>query len=60
MTPQSLQAWMDRIGLNRTGAASALGISRNTLQAYLEGKYPIPKTVALACSALAMGIPEHG
>jgi plasmid maintenance system antidote protein VapI len=53
MTPTSLQAWMDRLGLNRTGAASALGISRNTLQAYLEGKYPIPKYIELACIALA-------
>jgi hypothetical protein len=48
---------MDRLGLNRTGAASALGISRNTLQAYLEGKYPIPHYIGLACAAIAQGIP---
>jgi plasmid maintenance system antidote protein VapI len=57
MTPQSLQSWMDRLGLNRTGAASALGISRNTLQAYLEGKYPIPHYIGLACAAIAQGVP---
>jgi len=59
MTPDSLAAWMDRLGYNRTGAATALGISRNTLQAYLEGRQAVPRTVALACAALAMGLPEH-
>lgn len=59
MTPASLQAWMTRLGLNRTEAASALGISRNSLQAYLEGRAPVPRTVALAAGAIAYGLPEH-
>lgn len=59
MTPASLTAWMIRLGLNKSGAASALGISRNTLQSYLEGKTAIPKYIALACAAVAMGLPEQ-
>lgn len=58
MTPATLVTWMERLHLNKSGAASALGISRNTLDGYLAGKYPIPKTVALACAALSYGLPE--
>ena len=59
MTPASLTDWMARLGYNKSGAAEALGIARNTLDGYLQGKQPIPKTVALACAALSLGIPEH-
>lgn len=58
MSPKSLSDWIVRLGLNKTRAAEALGISRNTLDGYLLGKHGIPKTVALACAALAYGIPE--
>ncbi len=59
MTPQSLTAWMTRLGLNKVQAASSLGIARSTLDRYLSGGAPIPKVVALACAALAYGLPEH-
>jgi predicted transcriptional regulator len=51
---------MQRLHFTKKEAALSLGISRPTLDRYLNGDKPIPKTVALACSALAMGIPEHG
>ena len=59
MTPATLTEWMARLGYNKSGAADALGIARNTLDGYLQGKQPVPKTVALACAALSLGLPEH-
>lgn len=53
MTPAALTAWMQRLGLNRAEAASALGIARTTLDRYLDGRQAIPKVVALACSGIS-------
>lgn len=52
MTPSTLHDWMMRLGLNKAGAASQLGIARTTLGRYLAGTYPIPLVVELACEAL--------
>ena len=57
MTPASLTAWMDRLKLNKLEAASALGIARSTLDRYLAGDVAIPKSIALACAAIAHGLP---
>jgi len=57
MTPASLIAWRERLGLNRVRAAKALGIARNTLSGYEEEKQSIPLYIALACAALAYGLP---
>ena len=54
MEPPQLQAFMAQSSLNKSGLAKALGISRNTLDGYLNGKHPIPKLVFLACEALAI------
>lgn len=52
MTPADLTAWRDRMGLNQTRAAIALGISRNALIAYESGKQPAPQYVELAAKWL--------
>jgi transcriptional regulator with XRE-family HTH domain len=57
MTPASLTAWMARLRLNKSEAASALGIARSTLDRYLSGETAIPPVVALACAAIAHGVP---
>jgi DNA-binding XRE family transcriptional regulator len=57
MTPDSLSSWRTRLGLNKSGAAKALGLSRNALEAYEKGERRIPLYIALACSALAYGLP---
>jgi transcriptional regulator with XRE-family HTH domain len=57
MTPTTLAAWRERLGLNRSEAALALGLSRNGYTRYEEGVAPIPLYIALACAALAYGLP---
>lgn len=59
MTPKSLTAWRDRLGLNKSQAAKALGLSRNGLEAYEKGRTRIPHYIALACAALAYGLPPQ-
>ena len=58
MTPDTLTAWRSRLGLNRSEAAVALGLSRNGYTRYETGKAPIPLYIALACAALEWGIPQ--
>jgi len=57
MTPASLTAWMDRLHLNKVEASAALGIARSTLDRYLDGSVRIPHSIALACAAVAHGLP---
>jgi hypothetical protein len=57
MTPTALTAWMDRLHFNKTQAALSLGIARSTLDRYLAGEVPIPNYIALACAAIAHGLP---
>ena len=59
MTSADLQAWMERHGFNKVRAASEIGITRKTLAGYLDGS-PIPRQVALACSAISHGLPPMG
>lgn len=58
MTPQSLTAWRERLGLNRVQAAEALGCSREALRAWETGERAIPKYIALAAKAVLLGEPE--
>ena len=59
MTPKSLTAWRERLGLNKSEAARRLGLARNSLEAYESGRSSIPTYIALACAALAFGLPPH-
>jgi len=60
MTPTTLKQWRERMNLNKTEAALALGLSPNGYHAYETGWSRIPRYVALACSAIAMNLPPYG
>jgi transcriptional regulator with XRE-family HTH domain len=60
MIPPTLKEWRKRLGLSQLGAANALGISLRAFQNYESGERYIPKPVALACAAIALGLKEYG
>ena len=58
MAAASFAAWRDRLGFSKTDAALKLGLSRNAIIKYENGASEIPDHVALACAALAYGLPR--
>jgi hypothetical protein len=60
MTGAEFVALHKRLNLSRSAFCKQLGISENSGTAYALGRAPIPLTVAMACSALAMGMPPYG
>lgn len=57
MTPKALVAFRDRLGMNKSAFAEALGIDRKTLNRLEASPRAVPRYIALACSALAHGLP---
>lgn len=57
MKPTTLIAFRKGRKLTQTACAKALGVGRRSLIRYEAGEKPIPVTVALACAALAFGLP---
>jgi transcriptional regulator with XRE-family HTH domain len=57
MTPADLRAWITMRNITDTEAAAEIGCSPNQLRKWLRGELSIKRTVALACSALAFGLP---
>lgn len=55
MTAQDFENWLDHMGLKGAGAARALGLAPNSVVKYRREGAPL--TVALACAALAFGLP---
>lgn len=60
MTPAQLRAWRARLSLSQREAAAALGLSMRGYQNYESGEHAIPKPVALACAAVALGLSDYG
>lgn len=62
MTGEDFKAWRAAMGLSQRAAAETLGLSRGTVENYERGHLVdgrpslIPKTVGLACAALAAGL----
>ena len=64
MTPEQFRQWRKRLGLKQKEAADQLGLKKRVIQYYEKGtrdgkKVEIPKTVRLACYALAAGIGDY-
>ena len=58
MTAANFISWRHALGLSQAAAAKEIGISIRMLQYYEWGQAPIPRTVELACAAVAAGIGE--
>jgi transcriptional regulator with XRE-family HTH domain len=56
MTPQALKDWRERLHFSQVQAAEELGCGRRSLQHWEAGTNRIPKYIAIACAALALGI----
>ena len=60
MTSDDFTSLHQRLGISRAEFCRRLGIAVNTGTAYALGRTPIPRTVALACAALAAGLEPYG
>lgn len=63
MAPEQFRAWRKGLGLKQRDAAEHLGLKKRMIQYYEKGKRDgkavvIPKTVRLACAALAEGVAD--
>ncbi len=63
MAPEQFRAWRKGLGLKQRDAADRLGLKKRMIQYYEKGKRDgkpvvIPKTVRLACAALAHGVAD--
>jgi transcriptional regulator with XRE-family HTH domain len=56
MTPAAFVAWRERLHLSQAAAASLLGCGRRSIQLWENATNEIPKYIALACMAVALGI----
>ena len=64
MKPLEFKRWRRSLGLSQKDAADALGLKRRVVQYYEKGErdgeaVKIPKTVRLACYAIANGITDY-
>lgn len=64
MTPDAFKAWRKTMGFKQKDAAEKLGLKKRVIQYYEKGArdgkdIDIPKTVELACFALAMGVETY-
>ncbi|MGC2853882.1 helix-turn-helix domain-containing protein [Novispirillum sp. DQ9] len=64
MTPKDFRRWRRALKLSQKDAAEALGLKRRVVQYYEKGErdgeaIDIPKTVRLACYALAQGVTDY-
>lgn len=64
MKPADFKRWRKDLGLSQKDAAQLLGLKRRMVQYYEKGqrdgfKVAIPKTVRLACYAVADGVADY-
>lgn len=59
MTATDLCGLVERLKLNKSQASMELEISRAYLTKMMNGESRIPRHIALACAALAYGLPPY-
>jgi transcriptional regulator with XRE-family HTH domain len=59
MTGDQMRAWRKRLDLHQAEAAARLGLSSRSIQLYEAGEQPVPRSVALACAALELGLEAY-
>lgn len=59
MTPDQFIEWRKGLELQQNQAAEVLDLNRRTMHNYEMGNQVIPKTVSLACAAIALGITHY-
>lgn len=59
MTAEQFTEWMRYMGMTREAAGKALGICRRSVYNYERGIRQIPKSIDLACDALADKVPKR-
>lgn len=64
MSPAAFKRWRKSLKLSQKEAADALGLKRRIVQYYEKGerngdRVEVPKTVRLACYALAQGCDDY-
>lgn len=57
MTPQTFRSWRKRLHLTQREAGDLLGLSREAIVDIEAGRTPIRRAIALACAAIAQGLP---
>lgn len=55
MVPADMVALRESLGLNQTAFGDLIGRTKRAVVGYEAGAQPIPRTVALACRAVAEG-----
>ena len=60
MTPRDLKLWRKSRGLSQVRAAELLGCSRRALQMWEAENNRIPKSIALAVSAVSRKLKPYG
>lgn len=61
MTPEDMRKWRRDLGFTQQQAAVAIGVvERATISRWERGEKFIPLRIALACSAVAAGLPPYG
>lgn len=56
VTGEMLTIWRERMGFSQRDACDALGCARGAWQNWEAGRRPVPRYIALACTALSVGM----
>jgi transcriptional regulator with XRE-family HTH domain len=59
MTREQLKSMRKRLRLSQRALGERLGMTRTSIARYEYGHIPIPRTVELACAAIALGLSEY-